>query len=47
MEIKDIKQRGHFDATLLHLAVRLGRIEDVRRLIEAGAEVDADRKSVV
>jgi ankyrin repeat protein len=40
IDITDPNQRGALDDTLLHLAARKGAIEDIRALVDAGADVN-------
>lgn len=40
IEITDPNQRGAVDDTLLHLAARTGAIEDIKALVDAGADVN-------
>lgn len=39
-EFNDPNQRGTVDDTLLHLAARTGAIDDIRVLVDAGADVN-------
>ncbi|MCA2932043.1 MULTISPECIES: ankyrin repeat domain-containing protein [Bacteria] len=40
LELTDPNQRGAVDDTVLHLAARTGAIEDMKVLIDAGADVN-------
>ncbi|MGN6086115.1 ankyrin repeat domain-containing protein [Trinickia sp.] len=41
LEISDPNQRGAVDDTLLHLAARVGAVDDMKILVDAGADVNA------
>ena len=41
MEIEDVNQPGAVDDTILHIAARMGSVEDMRVLIDYGANVNA------
>lgn len=40
VELIDVNQRGAVDDTLLHIAARMGEVEDVEILIANGADVN-------
>ncbi|MDR0234049.1 MAG: ankyrin repeat domain-containing protein [Zoogloeaceae bacterium] len=41
IDIEEVEQRGALDSVLLHIASRMGKLDHIRTLVDAGADINA------